>query len=228
MIDHVFCKFRKSSVLDPESTLTGRRPLDTWYIVMKRLFLLLFLITSSFAATSQAAIAVFDILGANGTAFDGSAVGGQLTADIGVVLTTTALAPSGTISINGSGMGINATGAGDAASAFDDDNGAESWSFSFDTEIVSLTLDLNALSGTESFELSSPAFTTMTLIDGTPNDIFTINESVSSGTPITLTVVDPGTEAALVALSVNTIPEPSSTFLAMLGLTALGLSRRRG
>ena len=193
---------------------------------MKRIALFLFFTSIPFAATSQAAIAVFDILGAESAPFDWSGVGGTLTSDIGVVLTTTALAPSGTISINLSGMGINEAASGDAASAFDDNNGTESWSFSFDTEIVSLTIDLNALTAAESFEVSSPAFTTITLNDD-GNDIFTITQSVPSGTSVTLTVVAAGTEAALVAFSVNTIPEPSSAFLALVGVSLMGLRRRR-
>lgn len=193
---------------------------------MKHLAILFFFSCISFVTPSVAAIATFDIIGADGSAFDGSGVGGQLTSDTGVVLTTTALAPSGTISINSSGMGINEASSGDAPSAFDDDNGAESWSFSFNMPIASLTLDLDALSASESFEISSPAFATVALNDD-GNDIFTINQTVPSGTPVTLTVVSAGTEAALVALNVDTIPEPSGALLALLGTILLAFRRQR-
>ena len=186
----------------------------------------------------------------NGDAFDNDAAGGTaIVPGIGT-LTTISVLPDGAVNTTSGALGINATGGGDAADAFDN---AESWSFRWDTNTTFDAIDFSSFStATETFTLQSSAFQgialtpgdsdiafdsstgTFTFSSGDSTDNFNLNDlsggvqlNVSASVALTLSFQGAAADfGRLQSFSFTAVPEPSACLLCLLGLPVT-LQRRR-
>jgi len=142
---------------------------------------------------------------------------------------------------SGDGLGINnpsitnaafntATGAGGSESS--NLNFMESLTFELDRDVTIESIDFASLGGTVEFLRINVAgvSTDYDFFNGTPNDIFADPLSglvISAGTDITFTALGSSedTNLRVDSFTVNVVPEPSSSVLALLG--GLFVLRRR-
>jgi len=144
-------------------------------------------------------------------------------------LTATLSANSGVLNQTASSFGINATGSGDATALIDDGAGiAEIFSVQFDQDVIlnSATLSLFSAGETANFTFGA---TTIGITDtGSGSDVFNApaNTVLTTGQSISIAWTA-GNGFSVDSLSVDLVPEPSSTLLLGLGSLALFTRRRR-
>ena len=133
------------------------------------------------------------------------------------------------VNTSGAGLGINSptpTGGSENASRFDVDAG-ESLSFTFSSDVNIISVDLTSLTGDEAFTFGS--VTGINDANTNVSDVFTFAGGglfFAAGTPIFLEATGPaGTSVGLDAITLDTIPEPTTSLL--IGLSGLFLVVRR-
>lgn len=196
-------------------------------IIMNQLLRLVLLTVAtvcfSTSASAQVTFQFGNITGGGQAALDLDGMGSGSTISGGVTLTATA--SSGAFnSTNAGGFGINAAPSGDSTTLFDDGSidGAETATFSFDTDVTIDSVGLTSFGATDS-AFASLGPNSITIDSGAftfPAGLF-----VTAGTPITFGFAA-GNGFELESLTVvPAVPEPGS--LVLLGLVSLGMVVRR-
>lgn len=181
------------------------------------------IIFSTVAISKSSAAIIFDFRDTGNTAAieSGSVLIGGLTA--------TLTANDGVLNQTASSFGINAAGSGDATALIDDGSGvAEIFSVSFDQDVIlnSATLSLFSAGETANFTFGA---TTIAITDtGSGDDVFNAppNTILTTGQLISLEWTS-GNGFSVDELSVDFVPEPSSTLLLGLGSLAICIRRKR-
>lgn len=134
-------------------------------------------------------------------------------------------------------LGINSDGNGGHSGEATNFNPGEAWVFSFDTDLTLTSIEFESMNETGiGATISSSAFSDINLTQASlgAGDVYTFgNLAVSAGTELTITATtteafEAGAGWRIESLTVNPVPEPSSTALIGLGGLALLLRRRIG
>lgn len=138
-------------------------------------------------------------------------------------INATFVANQGDLNVTGSGFGINSPGIGDITNQFDDTNGTEFITVSFDMDVILTGLQLSSFTTSETASLSINGVTqTLTGLNA-GNDVysFTSGNFLSTGQTLVL-AVDDGDSFSFDNITVHAaaVPEPmtAATFAIGLGL----------